>query len=69
MTYLRRTTLATASLPTPPPSQKKVQHRTATGKDPDLMAGYKVETKAEVEPTNNAVINTSIISGFKETNE
>ena len=32
------------------------------------MAGYKVETKSEVVPTNSAVINISIIAGFKDNN-
>ena len=58
--------------PTPPQSQKKVSPnsttQTATEKGPDLMAGYKVETKSEVVPTNSAVINISIIAGFKESN-
>ena len=54
----------------PPQSEKKVSPssttQTATENGPDLWAGYKVETKSEVVPTNSAVIKISIISGFKD---
>ena len=50
-------------------SDPTVQHKTATGKDPDLTAGCKVDAKAEAEPTNNAVNNINVISGLRKQNE
>ena len=36
-----------------------------TGKDPDLMAGNKVDVKTEVEPTDDTEKNINALSGFK----
>ena len=42
-----------------------VTHRAATGKDPDLTTGNKVDVKTEIEPTDDTENNIDVLSGFK----
>ena len=62
--------IGTATLPNHPRQGKRssdtlVTKTPATGQDPDLETGNKVDVKTEVEPTNDTENNINVLSGFK----